>query len=582
MPYARRPRFDWDDAGSSLTVTAEIPQRPWGYRAPTIGSVVWSGSGLPVSYRVRSDADLDLVIRFLEYEWPDVLAFVRHAQLGNAFTFFPDANEGASYSCYLVSPAPVQGGASIRPQRQAGEFVPLFVLPLTIRRVDGGRWGLLYLDAELEGVGAPGGVIPGQPPPAPPGGGIIPPGGGGGGGGGSPGGGGGGGGGGNALDIMPAEWVGFMGSMIAAADDPTDAAVVAYKSRMPQAIQRMQQIWALYLSDPSAYAPPVEITHYGLLAALAAYELRETGATGPGHTLWDVGAAAELERLETYLEPAGYWGQWHQLTNRQSMRLGYASGGGALATKSRLAIWEAAMHSSHTDNNYVAGPLIADNASTDARIVALAAAFCLDADDMGIPYSQRPGSGQTVSGLHSDWLGPPRTIIEEAIAFQRDDGAFPYLGYDSATKVALAIRPSQLHMDVMLCHTIYRGALKYFNDLIPAAEAAIIAWGYYFLTFYKPAQQAWPYISWDSTGAPDLNAYYLKFLAICWKLTGDTAFKTALDNCLLGTANAYLSEDPVLYPGIAIFGMKHLIQFLWAAVEAQGVFAVLRDVDPYP
>jgi hypothetical protein len=137
MPLPRRPRFVW--ATGDLTMT--WPCRAWIPEDSTVGSRDVSASGIPAAYIVRRDDLLNLTQRVTEDEWSDFRAFIAAVQDGQAFQWYPDAEEAEFFDVYLESPA---AGDKWRPSRD-GEYPRMFEATIQLRGVDEAPW-LPYFD----------------------------------------------------------------------------------------------------------------------------------------------------------------------------------------------------------------------------------------------------------------------------------------------------------------------------------------------------------------------------------------------------------------------------------------------------
>lgn len=132
MSLSWRPSFVY---GSSATLwEASWPMAPPNPVDATIGGRDIAAAGIPAAYRVCQYDLLDVVLRFFEYEWPQVQAFIRDAQESAApFAFYPDQlDAGHVYNCYLQSPVM---GEDVRPRR--GEFFGSMELSIQLRSVSG-------------------------------------------------------------------------------------------------------------------------------------------------------------------------------------------------------------------------------------------------------------------------------------------------------------------------------------------------------------------------------------------------------------------------------------------------------------
>lgn len=130
MALSWRSRFVYGDTGD---FTLSLPVRAWIPADDTVGGVRIAAGGVPATYIVRRDVLIELVLRFYESEWPDVLALVTFGQSGEDWVWYPDADAVANYNVYLHAPAP---GTRWTPTRDSN-FARVFELTLTLRGVDG-------------------------------------------------------------------------------------------------------------------------------------------------------------------------------------------------------------------------------------------------------------------------------------------------------------------------------------------------------------------------------------------------------------------------------------------------------------
>lgn len=130
----RRSRFVYGATGSETDVTLDLPSRPWGRRAPTVGGSRTSSAGIPASFVVRRDEVVVLPLRFRESEWADVRAILEWGQLAESMTWYPDALEPlTSFEVYLETPRP---GEDVAPTRLA-EYQKVLELTIELRLVSG-------------------------------------------------------------------------------------------------------------------------------------------------------------------------------------------------------------------------------------------------------------------------------------------------------------------------------------------------------------------------------------------------------------------------------------------------------------
>jgi hypothetical protein len=132
-----RPRFT--RSGQTLTLTYPmadllVSDRP-------IGGGEDSAAGVPSRYTVARHPLVQLRLRVLETEWPDLVAFLRAVDAGIAFTWHPDTLEATSYSVYLESPSVAQGESFAPEGRDEGDGSVLLV-PVTLRRTTTTAWNV--------------------------------------------------------------------------------------------------------------------------------------------------------------------------------------------------------------------------------------------------------------------------------------------------------------------------------------------------------------------------------------------------------------------------------------------------------
>lgn len=129
MTYFRRSRFvfgtgDW---------TTEVSAQPWIPADNTVGGSRTSAAGIAASYIVRRDILTELTLRVSEDEWDELLALVAYGQASLSFTWYPDADEAASYAVYLEAPL---AGERWSPARTVG-FLRQFEVTVTLRNTAG-------------------------------------------------------------------------------------------------------------------------------------------------------------------------------------------------------------------------------------------------------------------------------------------------------------------------------------------------------------------------------------------------------------------------------------------------------------
>jgi hypothetical protein len=122
----RRARFEYGGTGAFECL---ISARPWNPIDDSVGGSRTSATGVPASYTVRRDALVEVNLRFWESEWADFLNLLIYGQTGASFTWFPDADELASYTVYLETP---KTGERFSPTR-SGEFPRVFEASILLR-----------------------------------------------------------------------------------------------------------------------------------------------------------------------------------------------------------------------------------------------------------------------------------------------------------------------------------------------------------------------------------------------------------------------------------------------------------------
>lgn len=128
----------------STTLTFALPARSWMPRTAGVGAgVEWSAAGVPASWATRRARTLEIVQRVTEGEWPQVRAWIEHAQEGGTFVWFPDASDSTSHTCYLVGPAIDE---EVKPTPT--DFGGVWEITFTIRRTDGAAIDEPFYDDE--------------------------------------------------------------------------------------------------------------------------------------------------------------------------------------------------------------------------------------------------------------------------------------------------------------------------------------------------------------------------------------------------------------------------------------------------
>lgn len=134
MPIPQRSRFTY---GASVDWTTSIPPRPWTPINETVGGVRIATAHIPAAYTVRTDAMVEIPLRFTEDEWDDVLALIAFGQSAQSFYWYPDSiltdQDYEAAHVYLQSPA---AGERFAPTRD-GQYPRMFDLTIVLRGVGG-------------------------------------------------------------------------------------------------------------------------------------------------------------------------------------------------------------------------------------------------------------------------------------------------------------------------------------------------------------------------------------------------------------------------------------------------------------
>ena len=123
------------------TLTLSLPVTRWDPGARTEGRFLKAATGAPgPSLRLRKYL-LNVTLRFLEEEWPDIIAFLNVVQMGAAFTWIPNGpmEEVSSVTVYWEAPHLTD---VISPTRDAA-YLSLMTLPIVLSRTDQ-PWPLEY------------------------------------------------------------------------------------------------------------------------------------------------------------------------------------------------------------------------------------------------------------------------------------------------------------------------------------------------------------------------------------------------------------------------------------------------------
>lgn len=122
---SEHPRFVWN--GGDLTLS--LPTTALIYGLPTVGGDIEADSGYRAGYIVRRDEVISFSLRFRESEWTDVQNFITAVQAGISFTWYPIAEDTATFfRVQLESPMP---GASYRATPDAN-YPRVQLLPISV------------------------------------------------------------------------------------------------------------------------------------------------------------------------------------------------------------------------------------------------------------------------------------------------------------------------------------------------------------------------------------------------------------------------------------------------------------------
>jgi hypothetical protein len=128
------PRFGPGPEGAPATFTPSLPvERPWRVSSGGVGGHAVAASGIPESYVVRVDGLVQVNVRCLESEWPQLLAWVQWMRASGQpapFRFYH--NEPATeHLVYLHHPTWQDGDIEPEPSTQSRGS---YGLTLTLRR----------------------------------------------------------------------------------------------------------------------------------------------------------------------------------------------------------------------------------------------------------------------------------------------------------------------------------------------------------------------------------------------------------------------------------------------------------------
>jgi hypothetical protein len=129
--------------GADLAEQLELslPQRPWTPILAHAGGGNRSAAGEAERFTLRDEDLLEVRLRYLDHEWPDVRRFLRWARgTGQPFRWWSESADPAYYTVALERPGPNE---EIRPERDS-EYGAAWDLTLVLRRVEGGGFVEAY------------------------------------------------------------------------------------------------------------------------------------------------------------------------------------------------------------------------------------------------------------------------------------------------------------------------------------------------------------------------------------------------------------------------------------------------------
>lgn len=121
------PDIEWD----TYLLRLSLPCRPWTPVSRGVGGSETSAAGIPAAYEVRRDRLLRVTLRFFEWEWQQVEAWLEWAQRTartSRVRLDRDRPE-TEYTVYIEAPAM---GAEIAPRRSA-EFEAAMEIDVELR-----------------------------------------------------------------------------------------------------------------------------------------------------------------------------------------------------------------------------------------------------------------------------------------------------------------------------------------------------------------------------------------------------------------------------------------------------------------
>jgi hypothetical protein len=136
-------RFDYTDDGDDVSLVLLWPITPWERSVISVGGDIEAPSMRRASFIVRRDELLAFALRFMEDQWSDVEAFIRFAQSGATFTWYPDQdNLDLSFTVFLETPTV---GSSFSLSAES-VFPKLFTLSITLVNAGGVPYGQTFAD----------------------------------------------------------------------------------------------------------------------------------------------------------------------------------------------------------------------------------------------------------------------------------------------------------------------------------------------------------------------------------------------------------------------------------------------------
>lgn len=131
--------FEW---GSTETFEPSLPLKEWNHGIQQEGGHAVSSAGLPASFVIRTQETLEMVVRVLESEWSQCLAFLRAGMSGAEITM--TVAEKAPVNVFFVAPL---AGEDVATERDA-EYPRVLEVAVVVRASDGGDLNLLFYEDE--------------------------------------------------------------------------------------------------------------------------------------------------------------------------------------------------------------------------------------------------------------------------------------------------------------------------------------------------------------------------------------------------------------------------------------------------